>query len=52
VTEECRTVSQVGDLDGNFSSNRLFNMETLGESGTISMLLEAREGTPGSGESS
>lgn len=35
-----------------FSSNRLFNVETPGESGTISTLLEAREGAPGSGESS
>ena len=35
-----------------FSSSRLFNTEALGESGTISTLLEAREGTPGSDESS
>lgn len=35
-----------------FSSNRLFNTEALGESGTISTLLDEREGAPGSGESS
>jgi len=35
-----------------FSSSRLFNVETLGESGAISALLEVREGTSGSGESS
>jgi len=33
-----------------FSSNRLFNVEAVGESDTTSILLDVREGAPGSGE--